>query len=239
MRPSKRRRLAIVATDLLALTSSRSRAPWGRTRLGSASASASHGLRRARTPPSCPARTRSSAPCPGASSACPSTRAATAPTASPSRRGAAHPAREGDSNVCTAQALLRYGPMYAVFHGPKGLAPSRARPRPDPAPRPRLRAPAHGSSPSISSTRHRRGRRGPGGIFAERAGRGLNFRRIGPTASASPRREHGRGSPRILRAFGIERRPHLAASGIPESLLRQSDYPEPSRVPHETGPRPR
>ena len=118
--------LAVVAADLLALTLL---TPPGE--LGADIAVGTHaavrgadGLRRPARRLHLRAPTRSSGSCRAASSACPSTR-----TASPAYRLALqareqHIRREkATSNICTAQVLLAViAAMYAVYHGPDGLA---------------------------------------------------------------------------------------------------------------------
>jgi hypothetical protein len=77
------------------------------------------------TPPSSPPATPTSAPCRVASSASPRMPVARAPCAWPADPRAAHPPREGQlQHLYRPGAAGQHGGIYAVYHGPVGLAPS-------------------------------------------------------------------------------------------------------------------
>jgi len=134
------------------------------------------------------------------------------------------------SNVCTAQALLAVmASMYAVFHGPKGLRAIAER--------------VHVSTQRLARALRAAGAVldpvaffdtitvevgvGQAGILAAARAEGLNFRRIGTDRIGISLDETTDEAVlvRILRAFGIEGAPpHRGTTAIPEALLRTSDY---------------
>ncbi|NAZ36072.1 aminomethyl-transferring glycine dehydrogenase [Rubellimicrobium sp. CFH 75288] len=134
------------------------------------------------------------------------------------------------SNVCTAQALLAVmASMYAVFHGPRGLRAIAER--------------VHLLTQRLSRALRAAGARvspehffdtitvdvgvGQAGILAAARAEGLNFRRIGTDRvglSLDETTDEG-VLLRVLRAFGIDGAPpHRGGPAIPEGLLRRSAY---------------
>ena len=134
------------------------------------------------------------------------------------------------SNVCTAQALLAVmASFYAVFHGPKGLRAIAER--------------VHFSTVRLGRALKAAGAKvspdaffdtitvevgvGQAGILAAARHEGLNFRKIGTDRIGISLDEttDERVLIKVLRAFGIEGvPPHRADLGFPESMLRTSDY---------------
>jgi glycine dehydrogenase len=134
------------------------------------------------------------------------------------------------SNVCTAQALLAVmASFYAVFHGPKGLRAIAER--------------VHFLTCRLAKALKVAGAKvapeaffdtitvevgvGQAGIMAAARAEGVNLRRIGHTHVGISLDEttDERVLMRVLRAFGIHAvPPHRADLGFPESQLRESDY---------------
>lgn len=134
------------------------------------------------------------------------------------------------SNVCTAQALLAVmASMYAVFHGPKGLRAIAER--------------VHFRTQRLYHALRAAGARvvvkdffdtitvdvgvGQAGILAAARQEGLNLRKIGTTHVGISLDETTDEQVLIsvLRVFGIEGvPPHRAELGFDESFLRDSDY---------------
>ena len=134
------------------------------------------------------------------------------------------------SNVCTAQALLAVmASFYAVFHGPKGLRAIAER--------------VHFSAVRLSRALKAAGAKvsptaffdtitvevgvGQAGILAAARHEGLNFRKIGNdrVGIALDETTDEKVLIRVLRAFGIEGvPPHRAELGFPAALLRETDY---------------
>ncbi|MDD7970495.1 aminomethyl-transferring glycine dehydrogenase [Roseinatronobacter alkalisoli] len=134
------------------------------------------------------------------------------------------------SNVCTAQALLAVmASMYAVFHGPKGLRAIAER--------------VHFRTQRLYHALRAAGARvmvkdffdtitvdvgvGQAGILAAARQEGLNLRRIGSTHVGISLDETTDEQVLIavLRVFGIEGvPPHRAELGFDETFLRDSDY---------------
>ena len=133
------------------------------------------------------------------------------------------------SNVCTAQALLAVmASFYAVFHGPRGLRAIAERVHLTTA---RLAASltAGGYAPANSSyfdtlTVHVGERQSR--IMAAAVARGINLRdvgadRIGISVDEVTTERHLED---VCHAFGIALAPAEARPGIPDALLRTSDY---------------
>ena len=134
------------------------------------------------------------------------------------------------SNVCTAQALLAVmASFYAVFHGPMGLRAIAER--------------VHFLTVRLAKALRVAGAKvspkayfdtitvevgvGQAGILAAARAEGVNLRKIGNDRVGISLDETSdeRVLASVLRAFGIHATPpHRAALGFPESLLRTSDY---------------
>ncbi len=134
------------------------------------------------------------------------------------------------SNVCTAQALLAVmASMYAVFHGPQGLRAIAER--------------VHFKAVRLAKALKVAGAKvspkaffdtitvevgvGQAGILAAARAEGVNFRKIGNDRIGIALDEITTEQvlQQVLRAFGIHTAPpHRAELGFPESLLRKSDY---------------
>ncbi|WP_333827352.1 aminomethyl-transferring glycine dehydrogenase [Pararhodobacter sp.] len=134
------------------------------------------------------------------------------------------------SNVCTAQALLAVmASMYAVFHGPQGLRAIAERVHflTERLARALRAAGARVETDAFFDTLRVEVGVGQAGILAAARQEGLNLRRIG-TAHVGIALDETSDEDilvRVLRAFGIESAPpHRADLGIPEALIRQSDY---------------
>ena len=134
------------------------------------------------------------------------------------------------SNVCTAQALLAVmASMYAVFHGPKGLRAigERVHFLTTRLARALKAAGAKVSPKAFFDTITVEVGVGQTGILAAARQEGLNFRKIGSDRVGISLDEttDERVLVRILRAFGIDGvPPHRATLGFPESMVRESDY---------------
>jgi len=134
------------------------------------------------------------------------------------------------SNVCTAQALLAVmASFYAVFHGPKGLRAIAER--------------VHFSTVRLGRALRAAGAKvspdaffdtitvevgvGQAGILAAARHEGLNFRKIGTDRVGISLDEttDEKVLIRVLRAFGIEGvPPHRAVLGFPDAMIRETDY---------------
>lgn len=134
------------------------------------------------------------------------------------------------SNVCTAQALLAVmASFYAVFHGPKGLLSIAER--------------VHFSAVRLARALKAAGAKvspdaffdtitvevgvGQAGILAAARQEGLNFRKVGNDRVGISLDEttDEKVLIRVLRAFGIDGvPPHRAELGFPEAMVRDSDY---------------
>lgn len=134
------------------------------------------------------------------------------------------------SNVCTAQALLAVmASMYAVFHGPKGLKAIAER--------------VHFLTSRLASALTAAGAKvapsaffdtitvevgvGQKGILAAARQEGLNFRKIGNDRVGITLDETSDESvlAAVLRAFGIEGLPEAKLElGFPDEMIRSSDY---------------
>ncbi len=134
------------------------------------------------------------------------------------------------SNVCTAQALLAVmASMYAVFHGPQGLRAIAER--------------VHFMTVRLASALKAAGARvapqaffdtitvdvgvGQAGILAAARAEGVNFRKIGRDRIGIALDEVTTEQvlQQVLRAFGIHTAPPDQADlGFPDSMLRTSDY---------------
>ncbi|RUS59505.1 glycine dehydrogenase (aminomethyl-transferring) [Pseudorhodobacter sp. E13] len=134
------------------------------------------------------------------------------------------------SNVCTAQALLAVmASFYAVFHGPKGLRAIAER--------------VHFSAVRLGRALKAAGAEvspdaffdtitvevgvGQAGILAAARQEGLNFRKIGNDRVGISLDEttDEKVLIRVLRAFGIDGvPPHRAVLGFPDAMLRESEY---------------
>ncbi len=134
------------------------------------------------------------------------------------------------SNVCTAQALLAVmASMYAVFHGPQGLRAIAERVHflTERLVRALRAAGAKVETEAFFDTLSVEVGVGQAGILAAARQEGLNLRKIGTTHVGIALDETTDEAilVRVLRAFGIEGvPPHRAQLGIPEALIRQSDY---------------
>ena len=134
------------------------------------------------------------------------------------------------SNVCTAQALLAVmASMYAVFHGPEGLRAIAERVHflTNRLARALRAAGARVSPKAFFDTITVEVGVGQAGIMAAARHEGLNFRKIGRDRVGITLDEttDERVLLRILRAFGIDGvPPHRASLGFPEAMLRKSDY---------------
>jgi glycine dehydrogenase len=134
------------------------------------------------------------------------------------------------SNVCTAQALLAVmASMYAVFHGPKGLRAigERVHVLTQRLARALRAAGAKVSPHHFFDTITVEVGVGQAGILAAARAEGLNFRRIGTDRVGISLDEttDEKVLLRILRAFGIDAAaPHRGDMAVPDGLLRQSDY---------------
>ena len=134
------------------------------------------------------------------------------------------------SNVCTAQALLAVmASMYAVFHGPLGLRAIAERVHflTTRLARALKAAGAKVSPKAFFDTITVEVGVGQTGILAAARHEGLNFRKIGTNRVGISLDEttDERVLARILRAFGIEGvPPHRASLGFPEEMVRRSDY---------------
>lgn len=134
------------------------------------------------------------------------------------------------SNVCTAQALLAVmASMYAVFHGPKGLRAiaERVHFATNRLARALKAAGAKVSPKAFFDTITVEVGVGQAGILAAARQEGLNFRKIGRDRVGITLDEttDERVLVRVLAAFGIEGvPPHRATLGFPDVMLRKSDY---------------
>ncbi|MFN3845232.1 MAG: aminomethyl-transferring glycine dehydrogenase [Paracoccaceae bacterium] len=134
------------------------------------------------------------------------------------------------SNVCTAQALLAVmASMYAVFHGPLGLRAIAERVHflTTRLARALTTAGARVSPQAYFDTITVEVGVGQTGILAAARHEGLNFRRIGTdrVGIALDETTDERVLARILAAFGIEGvPPHIASLGFPDDMVRKSDY---------------
>ena len=134
------------------------------------------------------------------------------------------------SNVCTAQALLAVmASMYAVFHGPEGLRAiaERVHFATNRLARALKAAGAKVSPKAFFDTITVEVGVGQAGILAAARHEGLNFRKIGRDRVGITLDEttDERVLVRVLRAFGIEGvPPHRASLGFPEKLRRTSAY---------------
>ncbi|MBD3764538.1 MAG: aminomethyl-transferring glycine dehydrogenase [Rhodobacterales bacterium] len=134
------------------------------------------------------------------------------------------------SNVCTAQALLAVmAGFYAVFHGPRGLRAIAER--------------VHANTVRLAQALRAAGARvspaaffdtitvevgvGQAGILAAAQQRGINLRRIGRDRVGISLDETTDAGviARVLDAFGIaDPAPQAAGLGFPDAMLRTSDY---------------
>ena len=134
------------------------------------------------------------------------------------------------SNVCTAQALLAVmASFYAVFHGPEGLRAIAER--------------VHFATVRLARALKAAGAKvapkaffdtitvevgvGQAGILAAARQGGLNFRKIGSDRVGISLDEttDERVLIKVLRAFGIEGvPPHRATLGFPEAMVRTTDF---------------
>ncbi|KPQ05727.1 MAG: decarboxylating glycine dehydrogenase GcvP [Rhodobacteraceae bacterium HLUCCA12] len=134
------------------------------------------------------------------------------------------------SNVCTAQALLAVmASMYAVFHGPQGLRAIAERIHflTERLARALRAAGARVETDAFFDTLRVEVGVGQAGILAAARQEGLNLRKIGTThvGIALDETTDEAVLVRVLKAFGIDGvPPHRAQLGIPEGLIRQSDY---------------
>ncbi|GHC48702.1 aminomethyl-transferring glycine dehydrogenase [Neogemmobacter tilapiae] len=134
------------------------------------------------------------------------------------------------SNVCTAQALLAVmASMYAVFHGPMGLRAIAERVHFNTV---RLAkalrvAGAEVSPKAFFDTITVEVGVGQAGILAAARAEGVNLRKIGTDRVGISCDETTTEDVlhRVLRAFGIHTAPpHRADLGFPETMLRETDY---------------
>ncbi len=134
------------------------------------------------------------------------------------------------SNVCTAQALLAVlASFYAVFHGPKGLRAiaERVHFRTTRLARALKAAGAKVSPKAFFDTITVEVGVGQTGILAAARHEGLNFRKIGADRVGITLDEttDEKVLVRILKAFGIDGvPPHRATLGFPEAMVRVSDF---------------
>ena len=134
------------------------------------------------------------------------------------------------SNVCTAQALLAVmASMYGVFHGPKGLRAiaERVHFMTNRLARALKAAGAKVSPKAFFDTITVEVGVGQAGILAAARFEGLNFRKIGQDRVGISLDEttDEKVLIKVLRAFGIEGvPPHRAQLGFPESQLRETDF---------------
>ena len=134
------------------------------------------------------------------------------------------------SNVCTAQALLAVmASFYAVFHGPKGLRAIAERVHflTNRLARALKAAGAKVSPKAFFDTITVEVGVGQAGILAAARHEGLNFRKIGldRVGISLDETTDEKVLIRVLRAFGIEGvPPHRASLGFPESQLRETAF---------------
>ena len=134
------------------------------------------------------------------------------------------------SNVCTAQALLAVmASFYAVFHGPDGLRAiaERVHFMTNRLARALKAAGAKVSPKAFFDTITVEVGVGQTGILAAARQEGLNFRKIGSDRVGISLDEatDEKVLVKVLRAFGIEGvPPHRAALGFPESQLRDTEF---------------
>jgi glycine dehydrogenase len=134
------------------------------------------------------------------------------------------------SNVCTAQALLAVmASFYAVFHGPMGLRAiaERVHFMTNRLARALKAAGANVQPAAFFDTITVEVGVGQTGILAAARQEGLNFRKIGTDRVGISLDEttDEKVLVRVLRAFGIDGvPPHRASLSFPETLLRQSEF---------------
>ena len=134
------------------------------------------------------------------------------------------------SNVCTAQALLAVmASFYAVFHGPEGLRSiaEGVHFRANRLAKALRAAGAEVSPKAFFDTITVEVGVGQAGILAAARAEGLNFRKIGTDRIGISLDETTDDAVlhRVLRAFGIHiAPPHRATLGFPNEMLRESDY---------------
>lgn len=134
------------------------------------------------------------------------------------------------SNVCTAQALLAVmASFYAVFHGPEGLRAiaERVHSATNRLARALKAAGAKVSPKAFFDTITVEVGVGQAGILAAARAEGLNFRKIGldRVGISLDETTDEKTLLRVLRAFGIEGvPPHRASLGFPEDMLRVTDF---------------
>ena len=134
------------------------------------------------------------------------------------------------SNVCTAQALLAVmAGFYAVFHGPKGLRAiaEQVHFRTNRIARALKAAGAKVGPKAFFDTITVEVGVGQAGILAAARHEGLNFRKIGSdrVGISIDETTDDKVLIQILRAFGIDGvPPHRASLGFPESQLRKTDF---------------
>jgi glycine dehydrogenase len=134
------------------------------------------------------------------------------------------------SNVCTAQALLAVmASFYAVFHGPLGLRAiaERVHFMTNRLARALKAAGANVQPAAFFDTITVEVGVGQTGILAAARQEGLNFRKIGTDRVGISLDEttDEKVLVRVLRAFGIDGvPPHRASLSFPETLLRQSEF---------------
>ncbi len=134
------------------------------------------------------------------------------------------------SNVCTAQALLAVmASFYAVFHGPVGLRAIAERVHflTQRLARALTLAGAKVAPAAFFDTITVEVGVGQAGILAAARAEGLNFRRIGTdrVGISLDETSDDRVLGKVLRAFGIhDLPPHRATLGFPEDMLRATPY---------------
>ncbi|MBK5926384.1 aminomethyl-transferring glycine dehydrogenase [Rhodobaculum claviforme] len=134
------------------------------------------------------------------------------------------------SNVCTAQALLAVmASMYAVFHGPDGLRAiaTRVHSRTVRLAKALRVAGAEVEPAAFFDTITVRVGVGQAGILAAARAEGINLRRVGTDRVGISLDEttDEQVLARVLRAFGIhDAPPHRGATGFPDALARTSAY---------------